>query len=376
MMEVQARVATIGSAAGARQRPPHLRAIALALLVAAWALWAVPAGPAAGAPAPGPALSAGAPAALDIDKELLCTFDTSVLPEVSGLASSRIHEDVVWAVNDSLNGPFLYALATRDCRIVAKLTLVDAPDRDYEGLAAGTDADGRAVLWVGDIGNNDGEWPDVRIQKVIEPERLRDADVTPVTYRFTYPGGPVNAEALVAAPDREQLWVVSKQRSAGGEVYQLPSPLRESAEPMIAPPVGPARTLITDGAMAPDGKYFVLRDYFSAEVFQGEPPGLPVARFRLPIQFGGEAVTWTADGQSILIAAEGSGDLIRVTVPAVALGKGSWIAEALPRVAGFDIYPYVRLFAILVVGALGLVLLVRRASRRRRTARLGASTPT
>ncbi len=118
--------------------------------------------------------------------------------------------------------------------------------------------------------------------------------------------------------------------------------------------------------MAPGGKRFVVRDYLSAEVFSGKPPGEAQARFGLPLQPQGEAVTWTADGRSLLIASERSGQLTRVDVPATALGTDGGIAGALPRVAGFDIYPYVRIAAVALASLIALILLRRSARRRRR----------
>jgi hypothetical protein len=324
------------------------------------------AGPLGGAIAAEPRQAASVPALLDIDARVRCEFDTSVLPEVSGITSSRRHPGVVWATNDSLNGAFLYAVDTSDCRIRATLRLLDTPARDHEALAAGVDAQGRDVIWIGDIGNNYAEWPYVRIQKVVEPKELVDADVPVTTYRFTYPGGPTNAEALIAAQDREQLWVVTKVGGDGGDVFELPSPMSTAKEPMIAQRVGWARSYITDAAMAPDGQHYVQRDYFSAEVFSGEPKGESQARFRLPFQLGGESVTWTPDGRSLLVAAEGSGDLIEVEIPRVALGEDSGLAPRFPRVAGFHVYPYVRLAVIATTGLVILVALVRRRSRRRR----------
>jgi hypothetical protein len=313
----------------------------------------------------GPAVAG--PGAVDINEQVLCRFDTRELGEVSGITLSRRHEGVLWATNDSGGGPFLYALDLADCRILATLRLLDTPARDHEALAAGQDARGRDVIWVGDIGDNLGTWPYARIHKVVEPKELRDADVPVTTYRFTYPDGPVNAEALMAAPDREQLWVVSKEAGVGG-VFELPSPMSDSQTPMVAEQVGTARSLITDAAMAPDGQRFAVRDYLSAEVFTGEPPGQAEARFRLPFQPQGEAVTWSADGESLIVASEESADLIEVSVPGVALGSDGGIAATLPRVAGFDIYPYVRLAALGLAALVGLVVLSR-WTRRRRLAR-------
>ena len=90
----------------------------------------------------------------------------------------------------------------------------------------------------------------------------------------------------------------------------------------------------------------------------------------LPLQPQGEAVTWSQDGQSLLVASERSGALIEVDVPRTALGTDSGVAAVLPRVAGFDIYPYVRIAALVLVVLIGLVLLGR-ANRRRRRRRSG-----
>ena len=317
----------------------------------------------------GGADASAAPRGVPAAERLLCEFDSAELAEVSGLATSIRHPGIVWATNDSGGGPYLYAIDTDDCRIRATLRLLDTPARDHEALATGRDARGRAVIWVGDIGDNRGTWPYARIHKVVEPRALRDRDVEVTTYRFTYPDGPVDAEALMAAPDREQLWVISKEDGVGAE-FALPSPMSPAQEPMVATRVGPARSQITDAAMAPDGTRYVVRDYLSAEVFSGEPPGAAQARFRLPLQPQGESVTWTADGRSLLVASERSGALIEVDVPRTALGTDSGVASVLPRVAGFDIYPYVRIAALVLGGLVGLMLLGR-ANRRRRRRRAG-----
>ena len=66
------------------------------------------------------------------------------------------------------------------------------------------------------------------------------------------------------------------------------------------------------------------------------------------------------------MASERSGDLIQVDVPATALGTDGGIAGALPRVAGFDIYPYVRIAGVVLVALVALIILRRSLRRRRR----------
>jgi hypothetical protein len=317
-------------------------------------------------------MSMALPVAVRAADQVLCPFDTAELGEVSGIALSRQHKDTLWMTNDSGGGPYLYAVDTTDCSIRATLTLLDTPARDHEALAIGRDTRGNDVIWVADIGDNRDRWPYARIHKVLEPTELDDADVPVTTYRFTYPQGSVNAKALMADPDREQLWVISKE-SGVGAVFRLPSPLKGGREPMVAKEVGTARSMVTDASMAPDGQRFVVRDYLSAEVFTGKPPGQAQARFGLPLQPQGEAVTWTADGSGVIVASEESGKLIRVDVPRTALGTDGGIAGVLPRVAGFDIYPYVRTVALVLgvflAGLVALVVLTVSSHRRRRRRR-------
>ncbi len=308
----------------------------------------------------GPAAAVGT--ALPASTRTVCTFDASTLPEISGIALSRTHRDLMWATNDSGGGPYLYAIDLSDCHVRATLHLLDTPARDHEALAVGRDARGRDVIWIGDIGDNSGNWPYARIHKVIEPRVLRDADVEVTTYRFTYPEGPTNAEALLADPDSEHLWVISKEFGVGG-VFALPSPMDDSQTPMRSTRVGDARSLITDAAMAPDGTRYVVRDYLSAEVFQGHPAGASLVRFGLPIQAQGESVTWTADGRGLLIASEGDNRLIQVDVPDSAFNEDASVS-ALPRVAGFDVSTYAR-WGLLALTALVAIWLVLRARRRR-----------
>jgi hypothetical protein len=73
--------------------------------------------------------------------------------------------------------------------------------------------------------------------------------------------------------------------------------------------------LITDGAISPDGTKYVLRDYVNAVVYSGLPPGREIARIALPYQFQGEAITWSADSRSLLIASERDDRLLKVSIP-------------------------------------------------------------
>ena len=95
--------------------------------------------------------------------DVMCEFTDTRLNEISGMAPSQVHPGVMWVHNDSGDEARLYALRLSDCAVVGELTLRDVSARDFEGLASGVDAQGRPVLWVGDIGDNVDSWSDVSI---------------------------------------------------------------------------------------------------------------------------------------------------------------------------------------------------------------------
>jgi hypothetical protein len=237
--------------------------------------------------------------------------------ESSGLALSRRHQGVLWTHNDSGDDPRLFA-AGPDGRTVATLTLAGVEARDWEAMATGRDDRGRPALFVGDIGDNQGVWPEVSVYRVPEPARLRDATVPAVRYRLRYADGSRDAEALLVDPRRNRLYVATKD-VAGGGLYRAPSRLRTD-QVNILRRVADVPPVVTDGAFSPDGRAFVLRDYQGAYVYAA--PGRRVGSFELPLQFQGESITVTADGRSVLAGSEGpESEVWRVPLPESALAR-------------------------------------------------------
>lgn len=251
-----------------------------------------------------------APGATAVESEVVCRFSDDRFTEISGMTYSQRHDGVLYLHNDSSGGPSIYAVDGSTCATLATLRIDGIEARDLEAIGSGRDAKGRPILWLADIGDNRDSWPDVRLHRVREPARLSDATLDSVTFRFTYPDRPHNAEALLSDPDSGRVWVVTKQ-AARGRIYALPErPRRDRVN--IARPVGRAGAFVTDGSVSPDGSRFVLRDYVDAEIRDGLPPGGTPQRVYLPIQFQGEAVTWTPDGRDLLVASERDDRLIRV----------------------------------------------------------------
>ena len=256
------------------------------------------------------ALVVAAPASAQ--KELpwteVCRFDDRRLTEISGMAASLMHENVVWVHNDSSDAARLYALDLQTCDTVSELRLRGVQARDFEALASTRNARGRAALWVGDIGDNRDSWPSVTLHRVWEPKTLGTRSRRVKSWDFTYPDRPHNAETLMV--NGRSVWVATWQLATGG-VYSVPL-RRTVASAERLDDVGP---LTTDGSIHPDERGYVLWDYLDAHFYVGLPPGRKVATFALPRQVQGEAITWTSDGTGLLIASEEDDRLLRVDPP-------------------------------------------------------------
>ncbi len=282
------------------------------------------------------------------------------------MTASALHSNVMWVHNDSGDVARLYALSLKTCDVVGELTLRNVNARDFEGIARGVDQRGRAVLWVGDIGDNLDSWESVAVYRVPEPQTLGVRSVRATKFRFTYEDRPHNAETIVADPNSSQLWIVTKQL-ASGAIYQLPARLSKSRI-NIAERVGGVGGLVTDGSMNPMGTGFVLRDYFDAHLYTGLPPGDATEKFPLPAQIQGEAIAYAATGDALVIASEKDTRLIQIEVPNVESPKidSPMVAEQ-PVPPEEETANYVPL-VIGIVGGIalltGLISISRRPSKR------------
>lgn len=261
------------------------------------------------------------------DGDVLCRMTDERLAEISGITWSAKHDGVYWVHADSGNGPYIYALDGSTCDVLARVRVSNIGARDLEAIGTGVDPQGRTVLWLADIGDNRDSWPEVRLHAILEPSELVDQQVRATTYRFTYPDQPHNAEAILVAPDRPEVWVVTKQL-ARGAVYRVPLSTSGVATAKRIAQVG---GLVTDAAMSPDGTRFVIRDYFAANVYAAPVSaasigaGTPLA---LPDQPQGEAVSFTRDGTSLVVASEGDDRILSVPLDAASPAESPSVAPS------------------------------------------------
>lgn len=285
--------------------------------------------------APAPAMAASGTSTVDR------ILQDPRIEESSGLVVSRRTPGVVWTHGDSGSAPLLYAVG-RNGATTGTARLTGVTGFDWEAVAALTGPDGSRLLAVGDIGDNGAARSRAEIVVIPEPATTGSSRVAPVrVIRLRYPSGPVDAEALLADPRDGRLYVVTKGLLSS-TIYAVPT----SAWPGTAGtgrtvtaalvPVGTVNlTLVTDGAVLPDGRV-VLRTYGMLAVLaplkpsSGSAPGSssgssggstsvlsPLATTLLPDQKQGEglAVQDAAAGV-LLLSSEGvRAPILRFTLP-------------------------------------------------------------
>jgi hypothetical protein len=293
----------------------------------------------------------------------LFTLHDPTLNESSGLARSGRHADLLWTHNDGGTVADIVGVGPRG-RSVARLRLRGIDPYDPEALAPGRDGRGRPALFLGDIGDNSQRRPDVSVFRVTEPRRLGRHTRTPTWFRFRYPDGPHDAEALLVDPRDGRIWVATKS-FALGSLYRAPlHPVTQDRGTNTLRRVADVPPLVTDGAFLAGGR-FVLRTYTSGYLY--DAPGHLVRQFTVPIQEQGESIA--LDGNRLLVGSEG----VHSPVYALPLPTGaapsespSGVRGAADKVAGevTDGLPSARRVTVgAVVFVLLMVLLVRTSRR-------------
>lgn len=150
-------------------------------------------------------------------------LENHLLSEASGIARSSLNPGVFFAINDSNNGPEIFALGD-DGRDLGFWTVDVARNLDWEDLASFT-LDGEPYLLIADVGDNFRWRPVLELLVVREPDidELAMDEVIPVAWkiRFRYPDGYRDSEAVAVDEQERAVYVISK-RTIPAEVYRLP----------------------------------------------------------------------------------------------------------------------------------------------------------
>ncbi|SDT31669.1 hypothetical protein SAMN04488543_3699 [Friedmanniella luteola] len=165
--------------------------------------------------------------------DLLGNRDTALsdatLHEPSGLAASRVNEDVQYVHSES-DVPGMVAVSTRTARVLGRYDVAIPDQWDWEDIATGPCPAG-SCIFAGDIGRANGK-PNppstFAVYRVAEPDLA--AGETRGTlrgdwFRFRYPDAPHNAEAMMVHPVTGRIYVITKEEDGHSGVYAFPATL-------------------------------------------------------------------------------------------------------------------------------------------------------
>lgn len=261
-------------------------------------------------------------------------LDDDALEELSGLASSRRTDGLLWGHNDGVDarkgdsGARLMALRPSG-DIIGVHTVRGARNIDWEDMAS-VRIDGRDYLVVADIGDNGGLRETLTLYLIPEPETA-DGDAplnVERTIEFRWPDGPRDCEAIVVDPLSREILLVSKKRvppelfrlswdaKPGVQTAELLGTLAGIEQPNAEqlkknPTFGRYRSQITAADLSPNGRVLAVLNYervylFSrktdepwSKVLQRQP-----AQLRMPWVPQAEALAFSRDGLTLYIGSE------------------------------------------------------------------------
>lgn len=247
------------------------------------------------------------------------------LDEISGVVTSRRHDDTLWAHNDSGGGARLFAIDVRGA-LRGEWVLEGAAARDWEDVAREPRADGRDRLWIGDVGDNaarDGSGTPrafVEVLRFAEPEAIAAGPTTIAaeeidTIVLRYPDRPHDCEAIAVDPASGDLYLFAKENVGPADVFVARGPIAAGEERVLerVASIDPGSS-VTGADFAVAGDELVLRTYRSVLLWErggAETLAETLARAgralpRAP-EPQGEAVAWSARGDAYFTISEGAG---------------------------------------------------------------------
>lgn len=232
--------------------------------------------------------------------QLGATITDDRLTEISGLAFSRSDPETLYAHNDSGDTARLYATGP-DGATVDTVT-VDAIALDWEDMAA---IEGR--LFVGDIGDNLGIRPTVRVVEIDE------ATSAARSYTVAYPAGRPDAEALIVDPTGSVATIITKDLS-GGPARIVEAALDPTADVIEGVEVGtmPVAGAVTAADLSADGAVIAVRTIDAIWLFDRAPDqSVAEALLHAPCpapsvaEIQGESIALHVDGRGYTTVSEG-----------------------------------------------------------------------
>lgn len=263
-----------------------------------------------------PGLAAADPAATGYTE--VGTVTDPELIEPSGLGASRINPGVLYSHGE--DNPYVLAIDSSDASTVGSYR-ADVIPWDWEDMAVGPCPTG-SCIYFGDIGKESGRpgpQPETfAIHRTPEPDIAAGQTGGTLhvdTFRFAYPDGAKNAEALMVHPVTGAIYVLTKSNTGWSGVYTFPKPippdgdrvtvLKKIAEIQLPTRDGDVNySKVTAASIDPTGDHFLIRTYKTVWKFDSWHPSFEKSFYVDPVPL---TDTQERQGETIEYALDGSG---------------------------------------------------------------------
>jgi hypothetical protein len=263
------------------------------------------------------------------------------IEECSGMDISLTTPNLLWAINDGGNGPFIYALAM-DGRSLGRVSVMGAQNRDWEGLDTFL-WQGSPMILIADFGDNKEQHDKHTLYIIPEPKKndqgYSKGTGVNVAWRivFSYPDRKHDAEGVAVDAKNRKVYVLTK-RDKPPLMYELPLEPLAKDKPIVARKVGEIiripepssqdlmhkygkyRSQPTALDFSPDGLHAIVLTYKHAylyhlngfvswgSAFKARPItiALPLPQDQSDLRQR-ESICFTSDGSAFIVSSEGSG---------------------------------------------------------------------
>lgn len=255
--------------------------------------------------------------------------------EASGLATSRRNPNVAYVHSEGVYHSMV-ALDTTNAAVLGRFTVPIPRQYDWEDIATGPCPAG-SCIFAGDIGvgKGSGRAPSTfAVYRVPEPDiagQHAQGTLRGDLFRFTYPDGSHNAEALMVHPETGDIYIITKARDGRSGAYKFPNPLPTPSDTAVTTLVKVATLQIpiwdgdsanrhaatwyaqvTAAAIHPLSNRFLVRTPYMVYEYRGPAGGSFESAFQAkptaltaPSNEGqGEAIDYAQDGSAYFTVGE------------------------------------------------------------------------
>jgi autotransporter-associated beta strand protein len=251
------------------------------------------------------------------------TMTNGDINEASGIIASKLNPNILWTHNDSGGSAEVFAMTTAGANR-GTYSVSGASANDWEDIAIGPGpVAGVQYLYIGDIGDNDGDASDVSVYRVAEPTVSDTGSVVNGTLsgtariRLRYPGGAHDAESLFIDPATRDIYIVSK-RVDQPRLYRAAYPQSTSSvTTMELVTTFDWIDWLTAADISPNGNEIIIRGLDEARIYTRPVGGsigdaLNTTPTNVPLvnEGQGEAISFDPNGWGYYTVSEGGDEAV------------------------------------------------------------------